>query len=106
MLEDGETAVELCDALHPHGVWAQDTAVHSVRVVTHCDVDRAGVERALVVLKEVVAKTQKAGHEENRREGGVDSRMSSGGDGLWRRDSGTGLTSQESSGEEKRSYIC
>ncbi len=53
--------MELCDALHPHGVWAQDTAVHSVRVVTHCDVDRAGVERALVVLKEVVAKTQKAG---------------------------------------------
>jgi len=57
----GKTAVELCDALHPHGVWAQDTALHSVRVVTHCDVDRAGVERALVVLKEVVAKTQKVG---------------------------------------------
>jgi threonine aldolase len=53
--------VELCDALHPHGVWAQDTALYSVRVVTHCDVDEAGVERALVVLKEVVAKTQKAG---------------------------------------------
>src|SRR5580692_11392276 len=53
----GKTAVELCDALHPHGVWAQDTAVHSVRVVTHCDVDRAGIERAIAVLKEVVAKT-------------------------------------------------
>lgn len=57
----GKTAVELCDALHPQGVWAQDTALYSVRVVTHCDVDRAGMERALVVLKEVVAKTQKAG---------------------------------------------
>lgn len=57
----GKTAVELCDALHPQGVWAQDTALDSVRVVTHCDVDRAGIERALVVLKEVVAKTQKAG---------------------------------------------
>ncbi len=57
----GKTAVELCDALHPQGVWAQDTALYSVRVVTHCDVDRAGIERALVVLKEVVAKTQKAG---------------------------------------------
>ena len=56
----GRTAVELCDALHPQGIWAQDTALNSVRVVTHCDVDRAGVERALVVLKEVVAKTQKA----------------------------------------------
>jgi len=28
-------------------------------LVTHCDVDRAGIERALAVLKEVVAKTQK-----------------------------------------------
>jgi threonine aldolase len=57
----GKTAVELCDAVHPHGVWAQDTTVYSVRVVTHCDVDRAGIERALTVFKEVVAKTQKAG---------------------------------------------
>ncbi len=57
----GKTAVELCDALHPHGVWAQDTGLYSVRFVTHCDVDRAGIERALVVLKEVVARTQKAG---------------------------------------------
>ena len=57
----GKTAVELCDALHPHGVWAQDTALHSVRVVTHCDVDKAGIDRALAVLKEVVARTQKVG---------------------------------------------
>jgi threonine aldolase len=57
----GKTAVELCDALHPHGVWAQDTALHSVRFVTHCDVDRAGIERALVVLQDVVGKTQKVG---------------------------------------------
>ncbi len=57
----GKTAVEICDALHPHGVWAQDTARYSVRVVTHCDVDRAGVERALMVLKDVVAKSQRKG---------------------------------------------
>jgi threonine aldolase len=57
----GKTAVEICDALHPYGIWAQDTALHSVRVVTHCDVDRAGVERALVVLKDVVAKSQRKG---------------------------------------------
>ena len=57
----GMTAVELCDALYPHGIWAQDTALYSVRVVTHCDVDRAGCERALAVLKEVVSKTRKAG---------------------------------------------
>ncbi len=57
----GKTAVEICDALHPHGVWVQDTALYSVRVVTHCDVDRAGVGRALVVLKDVVAKSQRKG---------------------------------------------
>ncbi|HYL83175.1 MAG TPA: GntG family PLP-dependent aldolase [Candidatus Angelobacter sp.] len=55
------TAVDLCDALYPHGIWAQDTALYSVRVVTHCDVDRAGCERALAVLKEVAGKTRKAG---------------------------------------------
>jgi len=58
--KSGMTAVELCDVLYEHGVWAQDTALHSVRVVTHCDVDRAGCERALAVLKEVVTRTQKA----------------------------------------------
>src|SRR2546428_3458072 len=57
----GKTAVQVCDLLHPHGVWVQDTAQYSVRVVTHCDVDRAGVERALVVLKDVVAKSQRKG---------------------------------------------
>jgi len=56
----GKTAPELCDALHPHGVWAQDTALYAVRVVTHCDVDRAGIDRALAVLKDVVGKTQRA----------------------------------------------
>jgi threonine aldolase len=58
----GKTAVELCDELYQRGIWAQDTAPHSVRLVTHVDVDRAGIERALVVLQEVaVARPQKAG---------------------------------------------
>ncbi|HET8923426.1 MAG TPA: GntG family PLP-dependent aldolase [Candidatus Acidoferrum sp.] len=57
----GMTAVELCDALHSRGIWAQDTALYSVRMVTHCDVDRAGCERAMAVLKEVVARTQRVG---------------------------------------------
>jgi threonine aldolase len=54
----GKTAVELCDALYERGVWAQDTGLYSVRLVTHCDVDKAGCERALAVLREVVGKTQ------------------------------------------------
>ena len=58
----GKTAVELCDELYQRGIWAQDTAPYSVRLVTHVDVDRAGVERALVVLQEVAAaRPQKAG---------------------------------------------
>jgi threonine aldolase len=52
----GMTAVELCDALHPRDVWAQDTAPYSVRMVTHWNVDRAGVERALTELKAVVER--------------------------------------------------
>jgi len=52
----GMNAVELCDALHERGVWAQDTAFYSVRMVTHWNVDREGVERALQELNAVVRR--------------------------------------------------
>jgi threonine aldolase len=45
--------VELCEALYRRGIWAQDTATYSVRLVTHVDVNREGIERALVVLGEL-----------------------------------------------------
>jgi threonine aldolase len=51
----GKTAVELCEALHGRGIWAQDTATYSVRMVTHVDVNREGIERALAVLGDFVA---------------------------------------------------
>jgi threonine aldolase len=51
----GKTAVEWCEILYKRGVWVQDTALHSVRLVTHCDVDEAGIERALTVLQEAAA---------------------------------------------------
>jgi len=57
----GKTAVELCDALYRHGIWAQDTAPYSVRMVTHIDVDRAGVDAALVALREVASLGLKVG---------------------------------------------
>ena len=38
----GKTAVELCELLHGRGIWAQDTATYSVRMVTHVDVEREG----------------------------------------------------------------
>jgi threonine aldolase len=56
----GKTAVELCDALREKDIWALDTEKYSVRFVTHCDVDRAGVDRALAALEEVVAQPQRA----------------------------------------------
>src|ERR1700676_1148425 len=55
----GRTAVALCDELQRQGVWAQDTVKYSVRFVTHCDVDRAGCERALTILRETVAKSNR-----------------------------------------------
>lgn len=54
-VKSGLPAVELCQKLRPHGIWALDTDRYAVRFVTHCDVDRAGVERALRVLESVVA---------------------------------------------------
>jgi len=54
----GLNAVELCDALHEKAVWAQDTALHSVRMVTHWNVDRAGVDRAVEELRTVVRKKE------------------------------------------------
>jgi threonine aldolase len=52
----GMNAVELCDALHERGIWAQDTAINSVRMVTHWNVDRAGIERAIQELIAVIQK--------------------------------------------------
>jgi threonine aldolase len=54
----GMDAVQLCEALKPHGIWALDTAPYSVRFVTHCDVDEHGIERALQILRAVVSKSQ------------------------------------------------
>jgi len=56
----GKNAVELCDLLREKDIWALDTATYSVRFVTHCDVDRKGCERALVVLGEIVQRPQRA----------------------------------------------
>ena len=59
--KSGKTAVEFCDALREKDIWALDTAAYSVRFVTHCDVDRAGCERALAALGEIVRRPQTAG---------------------------------------------
>jgi len=57
--QTGMNAVQFCEALQPHGIWALDTAVYSVRFVTHSDVDRAGCERAVKVLEQVRQKSNR-----------------------------------------------
>ena len=57
----GMNAVEFCDALHAKGIWAQDTALYSVRMVTHWNVDRAGIDRALAELGALTQKQQSRG---------------------------------------------
>jgi threonine aldolase len=56
--QTGLDAVQLCEALKPHGIWALDTAPYSVRFVTHSDVYAEGIERALGVLRDVVARAR------------------------------------------------
>ena len=58
--QTGLDAVQLCDALKSHGIWALDTAPYSVRFVTHCDVDAQGCERALQVLREVITNSARS----------------------------------------------
>jgi threonine aldolase len=54
----GKTAVEWCEILYKRGVWVQDTAPYSVRLVTHCDVDQEAIERALSTLQDAAATVQ------------------------------------------------
>jgi threonine aldolase len=47
------TAQATCDKLKARGVWMLATAPQRVRAVCHLDVDRAGIERAISVVREV-----------------------------------------------------
>jgi len=55
----GFNAVQLCEALPAHGIWALDTAPYSIRFVTHSDVDRSGCERAVRVLRQVISQSNR-----------------------------------------------
>jgi threonine aldolase len=52
----GLGAYEISKLLAAYGVLANATNAQSIRMVTHLDVDRAGCERALKALREVVAQ--------------------------------------------------
>ena len=56
----GRTAAEICDDLALKNILCAPTAKYSVRMVTHCDVDRAGIERAIAATGDVLAQRASA----------------------------------------------
>ncbi|MGA7853708.1 MAG: GntG family PLP-dependent aldolase [Candidatus Acidiferrales bacterium] len=52
----GRTAAEICDDLGAKNILCGPTAKHAIRMVTHYDVDRAGIERAVAATSEVLAQ--------------------------------------------------
>jgi threonine aldolase len=50
----GRTADQVCAALEPRGILCLSVEKYEVRMVTHYDVDRAGIDRALAVTTEVL----------------------------------------------------
>jgi threonine aldolase len=52
----GRTAAEICRQLAAKKVLCSATEKYSVRMVTHCDVDRAGIDAALAAMAQVLAE--------------------------------------------------
>ena len=49
----GRTASELCAELGKRRIFAGPTDTYAIRMVTHCDLDRAGIDRTLTALREI-----------------------------------------------------
>ncbi len=49
-----KTAVDICTALRVRQILASPFGQHAIRMVTHYDVDRAGIDRALSVLRVIL----------------------------------------------------
>ena len=59
----GRTAAEICSELGKRKILSGPTDKFSIRMVTHCDVNRAGIESALTAIAEVLnARTPAAAH--------------------------------------------
>jgi threonine aldolase len=56
VLETGRTAAEVSDDLGLKNILCGPTAKHAIRMVTHYDVDRAGIDRAVAATTEVVSR--------------------------------------------------
>ena len=59
----GRTAAEICGELGKRKILSGPTDKYSIRMVTHCDVNRAGIENALSAIAEVLsARAPAAAH--------------------------------------------
>ena len=59
----GRTAAEICSELGKRKILTGPTDKYSIRMVTHCDVNRAGIENALAAIAEVLsARAPAAAH--------------------------------------------
>ena len=56
----GLTAQEVSKRLSAQGVLANPTSASTIRMVTHFDVDRAGCERAIITVRDILAVAQPA----------------------------------------------
>ncbi len=56
----GSTALDVSKRLAAQGVLANATDARSIRMVTHLDVDRAGCERAIKTLREILNQNRAA----------------------------------------------
>lgn len=57
----GRTAAEICDELGKRGIRCEPTRKFAVRMVTHYNVDRAGIDRALGAMREVAGSMRTNG---------------------------------------------
>lgn len=55
----GRTAAEICEELGKRNIRCEPTRKFAVRMVTHYDVDRAGIDRALAAMRDVIASIGK-----------------------------------------------
>ena len=51
----GKTPAEIASGLKARQILANPFGRHTLRMVTHCDVDRSGIDRALTALRQVLA---------------------------------------------------
>ncbi len=54
--ETGRTAADICAALAQQNILAGPTGKYAIRMVTHYDVDRAGIDRALAAIGEILTE--------------------------------------------------